>query len=126
MTEQQNATYEEQVKADFKEFFQENYSERYAQAETEQERSELDNEAYQAALDSDNVTGNISGSYYMNAYKARKMVERNLAYIAQLLYCYEFTEQPIGYYIGNAAYEELDVIARFYTLEYLNDTGELI
>lgn len=124
MTEQ-NTTYQEQVKADFEEFFGENYGERYEQAKTEQEKLDLEDEAYQAALDS-SVTGKDDGSHYLNREEAREMVERNLAYIAQLLFCYEFTKQPIGYYIGNAAYEELDVIARCYTLEYLHDTGELI
>ena len=125
MTEQQNATYEEQVKADFKEFFQENYSERYKLTKTEQQKLDLEEEAYQAALDS-SVTGNDNGSYYMNRDKAREMVMNNIDYVAQVLYCLDVTDKPLEYYIFTYEFETLDVIVRYHTLEIMFENGELI
>lgn len=126
MTEQNtNTTYQEQVKADFEEFFGENYGERYQKAETEQEKSNLIDEAFQEALIDDGVTGNASGSYYMNAYKARDMVLDNIDYVANLLYRCDVTNKPLEYYFANFKEETLDVIVRYHTLELMFENGEL-
>lgn len=123
MTEQQ--TYQEQVKADFEEFFAENYGERYELTKTEQQKLDLEDEAYQAALDS-SVTGNDNGSYYMNRDKAREMVLDNIDYVANLLYRCDVTDKPLEYYLANFKEETLDVIVRYHTLELMFENGELI
>lgn len=126
MTEQNtNTTYQEQVKADFGEFFAENYGERYQKAETEQEKSNLIDEAFQEALIDDGVTGNASGSYYMNAYKARDMVLDNIDHVANLLYRCDVTDKPLEYYLANFKEETLDVLVRYHTLELMFENGEL-
>lgn len=124
MTEQ-NVTYPEQVKADFEEFFGDVYGERYQKAETEQVKSKLIDEAFQEALIDDSVTGNASGSYYMNAYTARDMVLNNIDYIANLLYRCDVTNKPLEYYLANFKEETLDVIVRYHTLELMFENGEL-
>lgn len=124
MTEQ-NTTYPEQVKADFEEFFAENYGERYEQAKTEQEKLDLEDEAYQAALDS-SVTGKDDGSHYLNREEAREMVMNNIDYVAQVLYCLDVTDKPLEYYIFTYQFETLDVIVRYHTLEIMFENGELI
>ncbi len=121
----QNTTYQEQVKEDFGEFFDDVYGERYQKAETEQVKSKLIDEAFQEALIDDSVTGNASGSYYMNAYTARDMVLNNIDYIVNLLYRCDVTNKPLEYYLANFKEEELDVIVRYYTLELMFENGEL-
>lgn len=121
----QNTTYQEQVKEDFGEFFDDVYGERYQKAETEQVKSKLIDAAFQEALIDNGVTGNASGSYYMNAYTARDMVLNNIDYIANLLYRCDVTNKPLEYYLANFKEEELDVIVRYHTLELMFENGEL-
>lgn len=126
MTEQNtNTTYQEQVKADFEEFFDSIYGERYEQAATKQEKLNLEEEAYQDAIDSD-VTGNDNGSYYMNRQEAKEMVLANIDYVANVINNKEWTTKPLEKYIINEEWEELDVIVRYHTLYDLWYDGELI
>lgn len=126
MTEQNtNTTYQEQVKADFEEFFDSVYGERYEQAETKQEKLKLEEKAFQEALvDSDDVTGNASGSYYMNRQAAKEMVLDNIDYVANVINNKEWTTKPLEKYIVNNEWESLDVIARYHTLYDLWYDGE--
>lgn len=118
MTEQNtNATYAEQVKADFEEFF----GEEYHQAKTENERYEL----VQQALDSDDVTGNGSGSYYMNRQKAKEQVLANLEYITNGMANEEWTTTPLEDFIASGDWESLDVITRYHTFNDLWEHDEL-
>ena len=118
MTEQNtNATYTEQVKADFEVY----YGEQYRQAKNDDERYEL----VQQALDSDEVTGNSSGSYYMNRIKAREMVLANIEYIANGLSNEGWTTTPLEDFIADGDWETLDVITRFHTLNDLWEHDEL-
>lgn len=118
MTEQNmNNTYPEQVKADFEEFF----GEQYHQAKNDDERYDL----FLKALDSDDVTGNGSGSYYMNRSKARKMVLANIEYIANGLSNYGWTSTPLEDFIADDDWETLDVITRYHTLCDLWEHDEL-
>lgn len=118
MTEQQNtnATYPEQVKADFEEFF----GKQYHQAKTEDERYEL----VQQALNSD-VTGNDNGSYYMNRQAAKDMVMANIEYVANELSNEEWTTTPLEDFIASDDWESLDVITRYHTLNNLWEHDEL-
>lgn len=115
---EQNVTYPEQVKDDFEEFF----GEQYHQAKTEDERYEV----YQAALDSDDVTGNDSGSYYMNRQVAKDQVMANIEYIANGMSNEEWSTTPLEDFIASDDWETLDVIARYHTLNDLFEHNELI
>ena len=117
MTEQNtNATYTEQVKADFEAY----YGEQYHQAKSDDERYEI----VQQALD-DALTGNGSGSYYMNRSKAREMVLANIEYIADGLSNYGWTTTPLEDFIADDDWETLDVITRYHTLCDLWEHDEL-
>lgn len=118
MTEQNtNTTYTEQIKADFETY----YGEQYRQAKNDDERYEI----VQQALDDDDVTGNGSGSYYMNRNKAREMVIANIEYVANGLANEEWTTISLEDFIASDDWETLDVIARYHTLDVLWEHDEL-
>ena len=110
-------TYPEQVKDDFEEY----YGKQYRQAETEYKRCEL----LQDALDSDEVTGNGSNSYYMNRQKAKEMVLANIEYIANGFCNEEWSTTPLEDFIASDDWESLDVITRYHTLNDLWGHNEL-
>lgn len=106
-----NTTYPEQVKDDFEEYF----GEQYHQSNSNDERYAL----ILQALGDDGVTGNGSGSYYMNRSKARQMVLNNIEYIAKGISNEGWTTTPLEDFIANDDWETLDVIARYHTLSDL-------
>lgn len=112
-----NNTYPEQVKDDFNEYF----GELYHQAKNDDERYAL----ILQALDDDSVTGNGSGSYYMNRQAAKEMVMANIEYVANGLANEEWTMTPLEDFIANDDWESLDVIARYHTFNDLWEHDEL-
>lgn len=112
MTEQNmNNTYPEQVKDDFEAY----YGEQYHQSNSDDERYAL----ILQALGDDSVTGNGSGSYYMNRSKAREMVLNNIEYIAKGISNEGWTMTPLEDFIASDDWETLDVITRYHTLSDL-------
>lgn len=120
MTEQ-NTTYQEQVKADFEAY----YGEEYHQAKNDDERYELVRQALDQALLDDGVTGNGSGSYYMNRQAAKEMVMANIEYIAKGFSNDEWSTIPLEDFIASDDWETLDVITRYHTLNDLWEHNEL-
>lgn len=106
-----NNTYPEQVKDDFEEYF----GEQYHQSNSNDERYAL----ILQALGDDSITGNGSGSYYMNRSKAREMVLNNIEYIAKGISNEGWTTTPLEDFIADDDWETLDVIARYHTLSDL-------
>lgn len=69
----------------------------------------------------DSITGNGSGSYYCNAYKAREMIDKtHLLWDGDFLSALESYGQNIGELIERGP-EVVDVWARCIALEYLDD-----
>lgn len=64
------------------------------------------------------VTGNADGSYFMNALEALVMVSTNLGTVADAYASLDMLDD-LGADIHNKKYEQLDVIARIYTLANL-------
>lgn len=112
-----NDTYGDQIKDDFEEY----YGEQYRQAKSDDERDEI----VRQALDGDEVTGNGSGSYYMNRSKAREMVLNNIEYIANGLSNEGWTATSLEDFIADDDWETLDVITRYNTLCDLWEHDEL-
>lgn len=118
MTEQNtNVTYTEQVKADFEAY----YGEQYHQAKNDGERYEL----VQEAFDGDWVTGNGSGSYYMNRQEAKEMVMANIEYVANGFSNEEWSTATLEDLIACDNWELIDIIARYHTLDDLWEHDEL-
>lgn len=72
------------------------------------------------ALMDDFVTGNLTGSYYCNAYKAQETLNES-----GVLFDYEFIERlkEYGYDVNvlEKGAEWLDVMARCIAIDYIND-----
>ena len=97
--------YYENVKADVEEYIKENYD--------KEDYAELDyNNLYDELFIEDSVTGNASGSYYCNTWKAEEAIAHNLDLLreAQEVFGYLPTE-----YISKGA-EWADVTIRCYLL----------
>ena len=65
---------------------------------------------------SDSVTGNASGSYTFNRWKAQEYVSENLDLLADALNEFGEGEAEAGRLFLNAEYETMDVIIRLYLL----------
>ena len=65
---------------------------------------------------SDSVTGNASGSYTFNRWKAQEYVSENLDLLADALNEFGEGEAEAGRLFLNAEYETMDVIIRLYML----------
>ena len=86
-------------------------------------RDKSQNKLYDELLLADSVTGNASGSYYYNTYKAEEALCHNMDLLAEAL-------QYFGYDIGNEYYhlsrkgaEWCDVIVRCYVLGQIDLEG---
>lgn len=76
-------------------------------------------EIRELALMDDSITGNASGSYYCNAWKAEQSL-----YKSGVLFDSEFLNSLAGYGMTNplaGGAEWLDVMARCIALDYIND-----
>lgn len=68
---------------------------------------------------SDEVTGNCSGSYYCNAYEAQQMIFENIEEVVEALevMC---TNEDVGQLFLGQEWEKIDVITRCYFLGLLD------
>ena len=64
----------------------------------------------------DSVTGNASGSYYCNAYKARKALEGNTDLLVEALEC--FGNEPVDYKKALTNPEYADCTIRCYLVNH--------
>lgn len=108
-------TYLEQVKTDVKDYIESN------DWNIDLEEYAGDIEAFQEFLNetlwtNDSVTGDASGSYYCNSYKAMEEVKENLPEVMEALTEFGYNAQDIGNMFINEEWEKLDVIARCYFL----------
>jgi len=108
-------TYLEQVKADVKDYIETNdWNIDLEEYETAEEFEEFLNDELWI---NDSVTGNASGSYYCNSYKAMEEVKENLPEVMEALTECGYNAQDIGNMFISEEWEKLDVIARCFYLE---------
>jgi len=109
-------TYEEQVTNDVIDFILD-YNEDNLEPITD-DMPIMENSEFYDDLEA-TVTGNADGSYFMNALEARDMVSANLGTVADAYASLDMLDD-LGADIHNKKYEQLDVIARIYTLANLS------
>lgn len=104
--------YEESMKADILDYIAENID----RADYIGEREDLENTLNDDCWIADSVTGNASGSYYCNAYKAKAAVLDNMEYCTESLK--EFCTEPktIADRFLHEDWEFFDVTIRCYLL----------
>lgn len=118
MTEVYN--YNEVVKADIKEFVQDWDIEELAE-ECGGDVEEMANTLVDIMFTADSVTGNGSGSYFFNTWKAEEALCHNFDLLAEALADCGATIADYAEKYGNPA-EALDVVVRCYCLMYNFDT----
>jgi hypothetical protein len=77
---------------------------------------DLFNDLYDDMFVSDTVTGNASGSYYCNAYKAKEMVLSDIETVREALVEYDCDKAEIADAFLEERWEWLDVTARCFVL----------
>ena len=101
--------YYENVKEDVKDYIKENYD--------NLEDIDKDN-LYDDLFISDSVTGNASGSYYCNAWKAEEAICHNMDLLVEALECFGYEE---GFNAMEKGAEWCDVTIRCYVLGQVID-----
>ena len=71
---------------------------------------------YDELFMSDSVTGNASGSYYCNTYKAEEALCHNMDLLAEALQCFGYDIGNEYYHLSRKGAEWCDVIVRCYVL----------
>ncbi len=123
--------YLEAVKDDVKE-----YIENEVNAGDYSDRDEMGEQLYDTLFCEDSVTGNASGSYTFNRYKAKEYIESDpeaYTYIRELVSEYGIEAETVADKFLNEDWEYWDVSIRCYllyqavdkALEELEDSGEL-
>jgi hypothetical protein len=102
--------YEETMKNDIIDYIAENIT----RADYINEREELENRLNDDLWTADSVTGNASGSYFCNAYKAAEALNGNLDLLAEALE--EFGSEAADYKRALTEPEWADVTIRCYIL----------
>ena len=105
--------YLEEMKADIKQHLEENFEYKYSNVESLEELGEMLNDNLWTA---DSVTGNASGSYFCNSYRARECVLDNMDTCKEALAEFCIDAETIGEKFLNDEWEYLDVTIRCYLL----------
>jgi hypothetical protein len=100
--------YKEVIKEDIREFLEENYLE-------EVTVEDFDN-LYDELWIHDSVTGNASGSYFCNRYKAKECVIDNIDLLNEAFYEFGCDSTEVGERFLNEEWEYFDVTIRCYLL----------
>ena len=76
----------------------------------------------------DSITGNASGSYYCNTWKAEEAICHNMDLLAEALECFGYNIGNEYYHLSKKGAEWCDVIIRCYVLSQALDevTKEMI
>ena len=123
--------YLEAVKDDVKEYIRNEVN-----AGDYSDRDEMGEQIYDTLFSEDSVTGNASGSYTFNRYKAKKYIESDpeaYTYIRELVSEYGINAETVADKFLDEDWEYWDVSIRCYllyqavdkALEELEDSGEL-
>lgn len=113
-----NDTYFDEMYEDVLEYIAENIDLTDYTEDGELDRDTLEEKLYDDCFIADSVTGNASGSYYCNAYKAAEKVFNEIDLLIKALEC--FGDEPESYKRALQSPEYADVTVRCYYL------GEII
>jgi len=106
--------YREAMKRDILQYLEDNYT------FTEEEAAELDRDSFREEVEerlwtADEVTGNASGSYTFNRYKAQEYVLANWDLMVEAIDCFDDWDRAKEYF-RQSNFEALDVTIRCYLL----------
>jgi len=78
-------------------------------------------ESYNNLMNSDDITGTLSGSYTIDREKAKQNISGNEYLIYDLVNNDYATYEEIGKYLSEANYEKIDVVIRCYVFNKVID-----
>lgn len=106
--------YMEEMKEDIKNYLEEHKD--YIDADTLKDKDYLWQELNDACWMADDVTGNASGSYTFNSYKAKEYVTENMDYVLEMVREFCIDSETVAEKFLNEEWEWFDVSVRCYLL----------
>lgn len=111
--------YREAVKNDIMDYVVENYDRNdLADYEDEDDFKEC---LQDVVMDADSITGNASGSYYCNSYKAQEALNGNLDLLRETCEEFDLDNETVGERFLDGDFEYFDCIIRCYLSEQMVD-----
>ena len=104
--------YEEAVKSDIEDYILENYD-RSDLADFDDE-DDFKDYLIDILLDEDSITGNASGSYYCNSYKAQEALNGNMDLLRDACEELDLSNEEVGKRFLDGDFEYFDCIVRRY------------
>ena len=110
--------YEEAVRSDIKDYILENYD-RNDLADFDDE-DDFKDCLIDILVNEDSITGNISGSYYYNIYKAQEALIGNMGLLRAACEELDLSNEEIGERFLDGDFEYFDCMVRCYIVIYTN------
>lgn len=104
--------YEEAVRDDIKDYILENYD-RNDLADFDDE-DDFKDYLFDMLVDEDGITGNASGSYYCNSYKAQEALSGNMDLLRDACEELDLSNEEVGERFLDGDFEYFDCIVRYY------------
>ena len=104
--------YEEAVKSDIEDYILENYDR--IDLEDFDDEDDFKDYLIDILLDEDSITGNASGSYYCNSYKAQEALNGNMDLLRDACEELDLSNEEVGKRFLDGDFEYFDYIVRCY------------
>ena len=116
--------YEEAVRSDIKDCILESYD-RNDLADFDDE-DDFKDCLIDILVDEDGITGNISGSYYYNSYKAQEALSGNMDLLRDACEELNLSSEEVGERFLDGDFEYFDCIVRCYIVTCTNVIGDVV
>ena len=116
--------YEEAVRSDIKDYILENYD-RNDLADFDDE-DDFKDCLIDTLVDEDGITGNASGSYYCNSYKAQEALNGNMDLLRDACEELNLSNEEVGEHFLDEDFEYFDYIVRCYIVTYTNVIEDVV
>lgn len=116
--------YEEAVRSDIKDYILENYD--------RNDLSDFDDEddfkdcLFDILVNEDAITGNASGSYYCNRYKAQEALNGNIDLLRDACGELNLSNEEVGEHFLDEDFEYFDCIVRYYIVTCTNVIEDVV
>ena len=111
-----NYNYFESMKSDIRDYIDEHYNQEEIAEMLENDRDDFESSLHDELWICDSVTGNASGSYTFNRYRAREYVLENIDLVNETAEEFCIGYEEIGRHFINEDWEWFDVSIRCYLL----------
>lgn len=116
--------YEEAVRSDIKDYILENYD-RNDLADFDDE-DDFKDCLIDILVDEDSITGNETGSYYCNRYKAQEALNGNMDLLRDACEELDLSNEEVGERFLDGDFEYFDCIVRYYIVIYTSVIGDAV